>query len=140
MNLTEYKELLNNVLIAKVIDVIKHPYADKLNIVVVDMGKKAKTVITGASNMVSNDFVPLMLDGNVVPGYLLRHSEKVVLGKKMLRNLESDAMLLSADELGISDDHTGIYIIEGATDELLGKSILEVLSDEVLAKVVGIHE
>lgn len=137
MNLDELKALLLPITIVKVIAVLKHPYADKLNLVVIDMGGKAKVVITGASNMKEGDLIPYLGEGNTVPGYLLKQGEKVVLGKRMLRNLESDSMLLAEDEIGIGDDHTGIYIIEAENKvELIGKSILEVISEETLDKML----
>lgn len=133
MNLDELKSLLSPITIVKVIAVLKHPYADKLNLVVIDMGGKAKVVITGASNMKEGDLIPYLGEGNTVPGYLLKQGEKVVLGKRMLRNLESDSMLLAEDEIGIGDDHTGIYIIQAEDKDLLvGKSILEVIGEENL--------
>lgn len=137
MNQEELKNLLRPITIVKILKIFKHPYADKLNLVVIDMGGKAKVVITGASNMNEGDFVPFLGEGNVVPGYLLKQGEKVVLGKKMLRNLESDSMLLAQDEIGIGDDHTGLYIIELENKEaLLGKSILEIVTEETLNKML----
>lgn len=137
MNKEELKNLLENIKIVKVLNVLKHPYADKLNLVVIDMGGKAKVVITGATNMNAGDFVPYLGEGNIVPGYLLNHGEKVILGKKMLRNLESDSMLLAQDEIGIGTDHTGLYIIDSENKEsLLGKSILEIISNETLDKMI----
>ncbi len=139
MNKEEFKSLLENIKIVKVLKVFKHPYADKLNLVVIDMGGKAKVVITGASNMNEGDFIPYLGEGNIVPGYLLNHGEKVVLGKKMLRDLESDSMLLAQDEIGIGTDHTGLYIIEAENKEaLLGKSILEIIDDATLDKLLEV--
>jgi len=138
MNQEELKQLLTPITIVKVLNIFKHPYADKLNLVVVDLGGKAKVVITGANNMKEGDFVPFLSEGNLVPGYLLNQGEKVVLGKKMLRNLESDSMLLAQDEIGIGDDHTGLYIIESENKEvLLGKSILEIISEETMVKMLA---
>ena len=137
MNQEELKNLLKPITIVKVLKIFKHPYADKLNLVVIDMGGKAKVVITGANNMVEGDYIPYLGEGNVVPGYLLKQGEKVILGKKMLRNLESDSMLLAQDEIGIGGDHTGLYVITSENkEELLGKSILEIISDETLAQML----
>lgn len=133
MNQEELKQLLTPITIVKVLKIFKHPYADKLNLVAVDLGGKVKVVITGAQNMNEGDFVPYLSEGNTIPGYLLNQGEKVVLGKKMLRNLESDSMLLAQDEIGIGDDHSVLYIIEAENkEELLGKSILEIISEEML--------
>lgn len=136
MNIEELKQLLKPITIVKVLEIFKHPYADKLNLVVIDMGGKAKVVITGAENMQKGDLVPFLSEGNVVPGYLLKEGEKIVLGKKMLRNLESDSMLLAEDEVGIGEDHSGLYIIKSETSELVGKSILEILEEEELNKML----
>ncbi|MBE0573481.1 hypothetical protein IH575_01075 [Candidatus Dojkabacteria bacterium] len=124
---------MKEIKLGKILGILKHPNADKLNIAVLDIGGKVKAVITGASNIKENDIVPFLTEGNVVPGYLLLQGEKVVLGKKMLRGLESDSMVLAEDEIGIGTDHTGIWIIEAENkDELIGKSILEVLDDNTL--------
>lgn len=137
MTLEELKALLAPIKIVKVLSVLKHPYADKLKLVVIDMGGKAKVVITGAENLEEGNFIPFLSEGNVVPGYLLKQGEKIILGKKMLRNLESDSMLLAEDEIGIGDDHTGIYIIKSEDNEaLLGKSILDILTDDDLNKIL----
>lgn len=130
MTKQELIQLLEPIKIVKVLNVFKHPYADKLNLVVVDLGGKAKVVITGATNMKEGDLVCYLGEGNVVPGYLLREGEKVVLGKKMLRNLESDSMLLSKDEIGNGSDHSGLFIVEPEDkDTLVGESILKILSE-----------
>lgn len=138
MELEEFKNLLKEIKLGKVLAVIKHPYADKLNLAVMDIGGKVKTIITGAPNIKEGDIVPYLLEGNIIPGFLLLQGEKIALGKKMLRGLESDAMVLAEDEIGIGTDHTGIWIVESENkDELIGKSILEILTDEDLAKALA---
>lgn len=136
MNILDHKKLVEPILIVKILEVEKHPNADKLNLVKIDMGDLGQKVcITGAPNISIDSvgsFVPYLGEGHVVPGYLIFDNETVVLNKRMLRGIESDSMLLSEYEIGLSKSHDGIMILNSnlKLDELVGKSILNILDDE----------
>jgi phenylalanyl-tRNA synthetase beta chain len=89
--------------IVKVVSAEKHPNADRLRVCMVDTGEGAPVqVVCGAPNAragMKGVFAPA---GTFIPG------TGVHLEKGVIRGVESNGMLLSARELGLSDDHTGI--------------------------------
>ncbi|MFO7734679.1 MAG: phenylalanine--tRNA ligase subunit beta, partial [bacterium] len=101
---------------SKIIDIKPHPNADKLNIVDVDDGNKIHTVVCGAPNIKKGQIVPLASVGTVLPGDFEIKPVKI-------RGIESSGMLCSKKELGIGEDHEGIFILEEKTPP--GKSFSE---------------
>jgi phenylalanyl-tRNA synthetase beta chain len=89
------------VVVARVIEVAKHPNADKLSLCRVDAGTGELSVVCGAPNVHAGMIAPLATIGAKLPGGL-------VIKKSKIRGVESQGMLCSADELGFSDDHSGI--------------------------------
>ncbi len=89
------------VVVAKVLEVAKHPNADKLSLCRVDAGAGELSIVCGAPNVHAGMIVPLAAIGAKLPGGL-------VIKKSKIRGVESQGMLCSADELGFSDDHSGI--------------------------------
>lgn len=136
MKIEELKKLVEPILIVKILEVSKHPNADKLNLVKIDMGKHGqKTCITGAPNISQDSvgsFVPYLGEGHTIPGYLAFENEIVTLGKRMLRGIESDSMLLSEYEIGLSKSHEGLMILDKYSNikNMVGESILNILVDE----------
>ncbi|HUK04553.1 MAG TPA: phenylalanine--tRNA ligase subunit beta [Burkholderiales bacterium] len=91
---------LENVVVAKVLSVEKHPNADKLTVCRVDTGKQKLQVVCGAPNVRAGMLAPLALVGARLKGLEIRKSN--------LRGVESEGMLCSARELGLSEDHSGL--------------------------------
>ena len=123
----------DKVLVAEVLEVRKHPDADRLLLVDLDYGKGTITVVTGASNLKPGDRglkVVLALVGAVlIDGY----SEERVLRQlkpARIRGVLSEGMVCSARELGIADDHEGILILD--PDAPVGMPLAEYLGDVVL--------
>ena len=88
---------LDKVIVGKVLKVIKHPNADKLNLVTVDVGKKKLEVVCGGSNITEKSVgwkVPVALVGSELPGGLK-------IAKANIRGMDSQGMLCSAEELGL---------------------------------------
>lgn len=96
-------ELLKNIYTAKILEVAKHPNADKLTVCKVDTGKGVLQVVCGAPNHKAGDIVALAPVGT-------RFTETFTVTKAKLRGVESEGMLCSERELGISDDHSGIMV------------------------------
>jgi phenylalanyl-tRNA synthetase beta chain len=88
--------------VAKIIDVIKHPEADKLNVCKVDDGNQILQIICGAKNVAPNMKVILASVGDVIP------TNGLEIEKRMLRGVESNGMLCSAEELGLEKESDGI--------------------------------
>jgi phenylalanyl-tRNA synthetase beta chain len=93
------------VVVARVLDVARHPNADKLSLCRVDSGAGELSVVCGAPNVRAGMIVPLATVGAKLPG-------GVVIRKSKIRGEESQGMLCSARELELSDDHEGIIDLE----------------------------
>jgi len=124
----------DKVVIAEVLRVEKHPNADKLKLVTVRYGApEPKTVVTGAPNLQIGDQglkVVLGLAGtNYFDGHVQPKQIKELKPGK-LRGIESDAMVMSEFELGISEEHEGIIILE--PDAPVGVPYVDWVGDVVL--------
>src|SRR5690242_12857391 len=93
------------VVVARVVDVARHPNADKLSLCRVDGGGEELRVVCGAPNVRAGMLVPLATVGAKLPG-------DVVIRKSKIRGEESQGMLCSGRELELSDDHDGILDLE----------------------------
>jgi phenylalanyl-tRNA synthetase beta chain len=98
-------EGLEGIVVAKVLATRRHPNADKIQLVDVDAGDgEALQIACGAFNMQPGDLVPLATVGTVMP-------DGMDVGRRKMRGEWSNGMLCSARELGLGDDHGGIYIL-----------------------------
>lgn len=128
-------ELLQNIKIARVEKIEKHPDADRLLITRINDGEgEPKQVVTGANNFKEGDLVPYLGVGFMVPGFLIFENQEITLQKKPLRGVDSYGMILADDEIGIGHDHSGIRILTHSpqltAQSLIGKPITDVLSDD----------
>ena len=100
---------LNDVLIARVLEVKKHPDADRLSLCLVDAGGGAPPVevVCGAPNVQAGKVYPYAPVGAVLPG-------GIKLERKKIRGVESNGMLCSAKELALGADQSGILELETA--------------------------
>src|SRR5437588_4521604 len=104
------------VVVGKILSVDGHPNADRLTVPKVDYGAaEPKVVVTGAPNIKVGDSgqkVILALSGAVLfDGHASEKALKELKPSK-IRGVPSDAMVCSGYELGISDEHEGIIILE----------------------------
>jgi phenylalanyl-tRNA synthetase beta chain len=117
-------EEITGVVAGKVLAVTKHPDADKLSLVDVDFGAGETRVVCGAPNVVAGMVAPYAPAGATLPGGF-------VLERRKIRGVVSDGMLLSARELGLGDDHSGIVSLD-ATSEI-GSDVRQILGlDDVI--------
>ncbi len=97
----------SNVVIARVIEVAKHPNADRLNVCQVDAGTGTLlNIVCGAPNVRPGMKVPCAMAGAKLPPGEDGKPFEIKVGK--LRGVESQGMLCSARELKLSDDHGGL--------------------------------
>lgn len=106
-----------SIVVARVLEVLPHPNADRLKLVLVSDGKKTYTVVCGAPNVKAEMTVALAQLGSVMP-------DGTNIEAATIRGEKSNGMLCSAAELGISDDHSGI--MELSPDLLLGQSLCDI--------------
>ena len=95
----------DSVVVALVLDVTKHPDADRLNVCRVDIGgNEPQQIVCGAPNVAPGLKVPCALPGANLPGDF-----KIKIAK--VRGIESSGMLCSAKELGIAEDASGLLVL-----------------------------
>lgn len=121
----DYTKEVVNVVTGKIVELVKHPDADKLVVTQIDINKGENVqIITGAKNVNVGDIVPVCLEGAVLPNGLK-------IKKTNFRGLPSYGMMCSYEELGFDDKvipkeaRDGIAILPPDTE--LGKDIKEVL-------------
>jgi phenylalanyl-tRNA synthetase beta chain len=94
------------VVVARVLNVQRHPNADKLALCEVDAGGgRTLSIVCGAPNVAAGQRVPCALDGARLPGGREIRTTTV-------RGVPSQGMLCSARELGLSEDHAGLLVLE----------------------------
>jgi phenylalanyl-tRNA synthetase beta chain len=117
-------EEITGVIAAQVLDVARHPNADKLSLVDITTGDGVTRVVCGAPNVVAGMVVPYAPSGATLPGGF-------TLERRKIRGEVSDGMLCSAKELGLGEDHSGILGLEPSTE--LGRDVREILGlDDVI--------
>jgi phenylalanyl-tRNA synthetase beta chain len=117
----------DHVVVGEVLEVSRHPNADKLSICKVNIGKghEELTIVCGAKNVKPQMKVPVALVGATLPGDFKIKQSKI-------RGTDSCGMLCAADELGLSEKSEGI--LELPSDAPLGVNFRKYLSldDEIL--------
>ena len=107
------------VVVARIVEADKHPNADKLKLCKVDAGSgELLQIVCGAPNAAAGMKVPCAVVGAVLPG-------EFEIKKAKLRGVESFGMLCSARELGLSEDHAGLYALP--EDAPIGRDIRDYL-------------
>jgi phenylalanyl-tRNA synthetase beta chain len=105
----------DSIVVAQVLEVSKHPDADRLNVCRVDIGcGEAKQIVCGAPNVAPGLKVPCALPGANLPGDF-----KIKVAR--VRGVESSGMLCSAKELGIAEDASGLLVLPA--DAPIGQDI-----------------
>ncbi|MEN8905121.1 MAG: phenylalanine--tRNA ligase subunit beta [Clostridiales bacterium] len=96
---------INDTVVGKVLKVAPHPESKKLKIVEVDIGKEVIISVCGAPNVKEGILIPFTKAGG---------SNKTIpeVKKTKLAGKESNGVCCSASEIGISEDHSGLLIID----------------------------
>ncbi len=139
---------LENVVIGEVLEVKKHPDADRLNVAKVKVkSQKLKVksdeevlqIVCGAPNLEVGQKVPVALVGAVLPD---PHPNSLPKGKgntkgfeikkSKIRGVESNGMICAEDELGLGDNHEGIMVL--SEDAPVGESFAKFmgLDDDII--------
>jgi phenylalanyl-tRNA synthetase beta chain len=124
----------DKIMVARVLGVERVPNTDRLKLVTVEYGAaQPKTVLTGAPNIAPGHEgrkVILGLAGTVYfDGHVSPKALKELKATK-IRGIPSDAMLMSEFELGISEEHEGIILLN--EDAEIGTPLAELMGDIVL--------
>jgi len=115
------------IVVGEIVTREKHPNADKLSLCTVNVGAHAATplqIVCGAPNARAGIKIPCALVGAELPPG--EDGKPFLIKPVKMRGVESNGMLCSARELGISTDHAGL--LELAADAPIGADIREYLS------------
>jgi phenylalanyl-tRNA synthetase beta chain len=97
---------LGNFVVGRVVEAIKHPNADKLQLCQVDVGNPdPQQIVCGAWNFGTGATVAVGLPGALLPGF------PEALSERKLRGEVSRGMILAEDEIGLGTDHSGIMLL-----------------------------
>ena len=110
--------VFSNVVIGEIIEAVKHPDADRLQVCKVNIGKQVLNIVCGAANARVGIKVPCALVGAELPGISIKQAQ--------VRGVDSFGMLCSSKELGLSAEAAGL--LELSVDAPIGTDIREYLS------------
>jgi phenylalanyl-tRNA synthetase beta chain len=96
----------SGIIVGLVKEVEKHPDADKLTVCTVYDGNSDLKVICGASNVRKGQNVVFAQIGTIIP------QGEMEIKKVKIRGVESNGMICAEDELELSDDHSGIMVLD----------------------------
>ena len=109
----ELKPKFTNIITAKIEKIDNHPNSDHLHLVTVNTGSGTKTVVCGAQNIQVGQVIPYASVGSKVLDR--KTGEQFELTPAVIRGVESQGMLCSDDELGVSDrnyqEEDGILVL-----------------------------
>ena len=92
------------IVVGRIVGCGPHPDADKLQVCEVDTGNARHSIVCGAPNARAGMNAPVALPGTVLP-------DGTVIKPAKLRGVQSNGMLCSGRELGLSEDHDGLFVL-----------------------------
>ncbi len=118
---TKLNSIDPNIVIGQVLNCYKHPDADRLKVCEVDISNgELLTIVCGAPNVTKNILVPVAKIGSKIGEFKIKKSK--------IRGVLSNGMICSEKELGLSDNHNGIMILDSTFNK--GDQLKEALSVE----------
>jgi phenylalanyl-tRNA synthetase beta chain len=108
----------------------QHPDADRLVLATISAGELEQTVVTGAPNIAPGQKVALALVGARLVDPYSEEPKTMTLKSNKIRGVRSEGMACSEKELGISDEHEGIMILDDDAPE--GMPLRDYLGDDVI--------
>ena len=117
--LTDRYAYLDTVIVGQIVEINRHPDADKLKVCTVNTGDCRLPVVCGAPNIEKDMLAPLALPGTLFPG-------GTILQTNLIRGQTSEGMLCSEGELGLGPDISGIMTLPKNVD--IGEKLPNALS------------
>ncbi len=108
----------DRVVVAEVLEVEKHPNADRLNLCKVNVGDAVLSIVCGAPNVKVGIRVPAALVGAQLPEMKIKAAK--------VRGVDSAGMLCSARELGLDNGVDGLWIL--SPNATIGMNLRQALS------------
>lgn len=110
------KGSLEGIVVGKVLTCEQHPNADKLKKTTVDIGAgQVLEIVCGAPNVAAGQTVPVAVVGTTLYD---KAGNSFQISKAKIRGEVSEGMICAEDELGLSDDHSGIMILDETVYEV----------------------
>ena len=104
------KGSLEGIVVGKVLTCEQHPNADKLKKTTVDVGNgKILNIVCGAPNVAAGQIVPVAVVGTKIH---TKDGNSFDIKEAKIRGEVSQGMICAEDEMGLSDDHGGIMILD----------------------------
>lgn len=136
-------DFLEKVVVGEIIELEKHPNADKLQVTKVNIGSAISEnsqnsnnshllqIVCGAPNIAVGQKVPVALVGCKLPS-----SEGLFeIKEAKIRDVESYGMLCAEDEIGLGSDHSGILILDSGLE--IGTKLSDIYNDFILDIGIG---
>ncbi|MGP2570622.1 phenylalanine--tRNA ligase subunit beta [Ornithobacterium rhinotracheale] len=121
------KEDLEGFVVGKVLTCEQHPNADKLKVTTVDLGNgNIQQIVCGAPNIGAGQNVPVATVGTVIKD---DKGNSFTIKKAKLRGEESNGMICSQKELCISEDNSGIWVMDESL--VAGTPLSEIIEESV---------
>lgn len=128
--ITSIGDQWSNVFVGEVLSVSPHPDADRLVLADVAAGDHRLTVVTGARNIAQGQKVALALAGARLIDAYAEWLKYKTLKPGSIRGIRSEGMVCSEKELGLSEEHEGILVLED--DAPVGTPLQRWLGDTVI--------
>ena len=114
--------------VAEITGIEKHPNADRLRLATVVMPDGERTVVCGAPNIeVGQKIAYASIGARLISGH---NGEEMELNAAMIRGVKSEGMICSEKELGLSDEHTGILVLDQSAPQ--GTPLADYLEEVVI--------
>ena len=117
--------------VGRVLEAVKHPNADRLQLTKVDVGEKEpRSIVCGAWNFGVGATVGVALPGAVLP-------DGLTLERREVRGEISDGMILAEDEVGLGSDHSGIMVLPETVPGTPLADVLPLVDSVLLVEATG---
>jgi len=118
----------NNVRVAEVLEVVHHPNSDHLSLATVQLGNEQFHVVCGAPNVAAGQRIAYAgIGARLIDA---QSGKQRTLKAAKIRGVDSNGMICSERELGLSDEHEGILVLPQTAP--IGKPLGEYLGETVL--------
>ena len=115
------------IVVARIMEAVQHPNADRLKVTQVDAGEGTlRQIVCGAQNYKVGDKVPCALPGAALPGGF-------TIGETVMRKVESKGMLCAASEIGLPPGEDGLLILP--EDAEIGKPVKQLFESDILLEL-----
>ncbi len=119
------------VVVGRIVEVLPHPNAERLTLCSVDVGREEPLpIVCGAPNVKAGMLVPVATEKAKLQ---LRDGQTITIKPSKIRGERSFGMICAADELGLSDDHSGVMELDSSC--IIGQPFSRFLDGDVMLDI-----